>query len=142
MDNSLNNNMYICLVMTNLSKVFNEHLIDFLNDVISIFPQNTDLQTGRTFIIGIKKVNPKSLIKIWKMSVNDIYLDKINEGNMDFFITKDYSQDIPSQTPNNVLNIIEDIKVLLRETTEENKEKSLKYVQNLCKICKLYYDTK
>jgi len=141
-DNSLNNNMYICLVMTNLSKVFNEHLIDFLNDVISIFPQNTDLQTGRTFIIGIKKVNPKSLIKIWKMSVNDIYLDKINEGNMDFFITKDYSQDIPSQTPNNVLNIIEDIKVLLRETTEENKEKSLKYVQNLCKICKLYYDTK
>mgnify|MGYP006099141431 FL=1 len=142
MDNSLNNNMYICLVMSNLSKVFNEHLIDFLNDVISIFPQNTDLQTGRTFIIGIKKVNPKSLIKIWKMSVNDIYLDKINEGNMDFFITKDYSQDIPSQTPNNVLNIIEDIKVLLRETTEENKEKSLKYVQNLCKICKLYYDTK
>ena len=142
MDNSLNNNMYICLVMSNLSKVFNEHLIDFLNDVISIFPQNTDLQTGRTFIIGIKKVNPKSLIKIWKMSVNDIYLDKINEGNMDFVITKDYSQDIPSQTPNNVLNIIEDIKVLLRETTEENKEKSLKYVQNLCKICKLYYDTK
>jgi hypothetical protein len=134
--------MYICLVMPNLIKVFNEHLIDFLDDVISIFPENTDLQTGQTFIIGIKKINPKSLIKIWKMSVNDIYLDKINDGNMDFFLTKDYSQDIPQQTSTNVLTIIEDIKVLLRETTEENKEKSLKYVQNLCKICKLYYDTK
>ena len=64
--------------MPNLIKVFNEHLIDFLDDVISIFPENTDLQTGQTFIIGIKKVNPKSLIKIWKMSVNDIYLDKNN----------------------------------------------------------------
>ena len=63
MDNSLNNNMYICLVMTNLSKVFNEHLIDFLNDVISIFPQNTDLQTGRTFIIGIKKSDGQILVK-------------------------------------------------------------------------------
>tara|TARA_B110000008_G_scaffold215124_1_gene214409 strand:- start:1355 stop:1780 length:426 start_codon:yes stop_codon:yes gene_type:complete len=140
-NNNLNNNMYICLAMPNLVKVFNDHLIDFLDDVRSIFSENTDLQTGYTFIIGIKKVNPKSLIKIWKISINDIYLDKIKEGDMDFFLNKDYSYDIPKQS-SNVLTIIEDIKVLLRETTTENKNKSLKYVQNLCKICKLYYDTK
>jgi len=67
------------------------------------------------------------------------FAQNYHRGNI---LTKDYSQDIPQQTSTNVLTIIEDIKVLLRETTEENKEKSLKYVQNLCKICKLYYDTK
>ena len=107
--------------MANLLKVFNNHLVEFLDDVIRIFPENTDIQTGRTFIIGIKKVNPKKIIDIWKRYVN-----------------KDYTQDL-QYTSGNVLNIINKVKIQLRETSNENKEKALKYVQNLCKICNLYY---
>ncbi len=127
--------------MTNLVKVFNDHLIEFLDDVITIFPENTDIQTGRTFIIGIKKVNPKKIIKSWKMYINDKYIDEIDNSNMDFFINKDYTQDL-QYTTGNINNIINNIKNLLRETSQENKDKSLKYVQNLCKICNLYYTNK
>ena len=127
--------------MSNLVKVFNDHLIEFLDDVITIFPENTDIQTGRTFIIGIKKINPKKIIKSWKMYINDKYIDEIDKSNMDFFINKDYTQDL-QYTTGNINNIINNIKILLRETSQENIDKSLKYVQNLCKICNLYYANK
>ena len=127
--------------MSNLVKVFNNHLVEFLDDVIRIFPDNTDIQTGRTFIIGIKKVNPKKIIDIWKRYVNDIYESEISEGNMDFFLNKDYTQDL-RYTTKNVIGVINTIKVQLRDTSKENKEKALKYVQNLCKICNLYYENK
>jgi len=127
--------------MSNLVKVFNEHLIEFLDDVITIFPENTDIQTGRTFIIGIKKVNPKKIIKSWKMYINDKYIEEIDKNNMDFFINKDYTQDL-QYTTGNVNNIINNVKKLLLKTSQENKDKSLKYVKNLCKICNLYYANK
>lgn len=124
--------------MTNLLKVFNNHLVEFLDDVITIFPENTDIQTGRTFIVGIKKVNPKKIIEIWKTYVNDKYIQEINDGNWDFFINKDYTEDL-QYTSSNVVNVINDVKIQLRDTSNENKQKALKYVQNLCKICNLYY---
>ena len=124
--------------MTNLLKVFNNHLVEFLDDVITIFPENTDIQTGRTFIVGIKKVDPKKIIEIWKTYVNDKYIQEINDGNWDFFINKDYTEDL-QYTSSNVVNVINDVKIQLRDTSNENKQKALKYVQNLCKICNLYY---
>ncbi len=127
--------------MSNLIKVFNNHLLEFLDDVITIFPDNTDIQTGRTFIVGIKKVNPKKILDIWKRYVNDLYQQEISEGNMEFFLNKDYTQDL-QYTTGNVIGIINDIKIQLRDTSKENQEKALKYVQNLCKICNLYYQNK
>ena len=126
--------------MSNLVKVFNDHLLEFLDDVITIFPDNTDIQTGKTFISSMKTVNPKKLIKLWKLYVNDIYLNEINNGNMDFFLNKDYTHDL-RHTSEKAVNIINDVKVSLRKTSKENKKKALKYVQNLCKICDLYHKT-
>ena len=127
--------------MSNLVKVFNDHLIEFLDDVIRIFPDNPDLKAGRTFISGLKKVNPRKIIEVWKTFVNDMYLDEINNGNLEFFIGKDYTHDVRYMSPN-VLQIIENIKLPLKQTQNENKKKTIKYVQNLCKICDLYYKTK
>ena len=124
--------------MSNLVKVFNDHLVEFLDDVIRIFPDNADLQTGRTFIVGLKKVNPRKIIEVWKNFVNDLYLEEINKGNLEFFIEKDYTHDVRYMSPN-VLQIIENIKLPLKQTQNENKKKTIKYVQNLCKICDLYY---
>ena len=66
-------------------KLFNNHLIEFISDVISIFPKNLDLKTGLTFVEGIKKVNPKKLIQVWKINVVDIYKTQIAKNNFDFF---------------------------------------------------------
>ena len=37
--------------MSNLLKVFNNHLVEFLDDVITIFPENTDIQTDEHLLL-------------------------------------------------------------------------------------------
>ena len=123
----------------NLTKLFNNHLVEFLEDVIEIFPENVDLKTGLTMIEGLKFAKPKYLISIWKTSIVDIYEEQIMEGDKNFFINKNYENDLAEDNKNKVLNIIDDVKKLMRETSEENRDKTMKYVQNLTKICKLYY---
>tara|TARA_B110001454_G_scaffold218409_1_gene246281 strand:- start:1304 stop:1693 length:390 start_codon:yes stop_codon:yes gene_type:complete len=124
---------------TSLVKVFNNHLLEFIDDVLRIFPDNIDLKTGKTFIEGIKKINPKSLIKIWKISVVDLYKKQINNNDYTFFLNKDYKNDLPTDSTNKTMQIINDIKNLLKETSIKNKKKSMKYVQNLTKICILFF---
>ena len=120
-------------------KLFNNHLIDFINDVISIFPNNLDLRTGLTFVEGIKKVNPKKLIQVWKISIMDFYKEQIENNNYDFFLNKDYKEDLPVDHDNKLVDIIEDIKTLLKNTSKANQTKAMKYVQNLSKMSNLYF---
>ena len=72
------------------------------------------------------------------VNLDEKYIEEINKGNWDFFINKDYTEDL-QYTSSNVVNVINDVKIQLRDTSNENKQKALKYVQNLCKICNLYY---
>ena len=127
------------MTTTSLVKVFNSHLLEFIDDVIRIFPKNLDLKTGKTFIEGIKRINPKSLIKIWKTSVVDLYKNEIENNDYTFFLNKNYKNDLPHDSTNRTLQTINSIQILLKDTNKKNKEKSMKYVQNLTKICTLYF---
>ena len=126
--------------MSSLLKAFNNHLIEFLDDIISIFPNNLDVRTGKTFIEGIKKVNPKSLILFWKESILDLYEDQIEKGDSTFFLNKDYKYDLGEEGTNRAMEVINDIKNLVRDTSLKNKNIAMKYMQNLTKLCKLYFN--
>ena len=52
-----------------------------------------------------------------------------------FFINKDYKNDIGNEVQ--TLKVLEDIRSLVKNTTNENQKKAMKYIQNLTKICKL-----
>ena len=123
--------------MSSLLKAFNNHLLEFVEDVIRIFPENLDIKTGKTFIEGIKRVNPKKIITYWRVNILNLYEREITEGDISFFVNKDYRNDIGTEAQS--LKVLEDIRKLVRETTQENKEKAMKYIQNLTKICKLYF---
>ena len=123
--------------MSSLLKAFNNHLLEFVEDVIRIFPENLDIKTGKTFIEGIKRVNPKKIITYWRDNILNLYEQEISDGDITFFINKDYRNDIGTEAQS--LKVLEDIRKLVRETTQENKEKAMKYIQNLTKICKLYF---
>ena len=110
-----------------------------MDDIISIFPNNLDLKTGKTFIVGLTKVSKKKLIGIWKTSVVDVYEEAILKGDKEYFINKDYGEDLGEVGTDKMMSVIEDVRGLMRKTSEENKEKAMKYLQNLTKICKLYY---
>ena len=123
--------------MSSLLKAFNNHLLEFIEDVIRIFPENLDIKTGKTFIEGVKRVNPKKIITYWRDNILNLYEREITEGDITFFVNKDYKNDIGTESQS--LKVLEDIRKLVRETTQENKQKAMKYLQNLTKICKLYF---
>ena len=122
-----------------LKELFCNQLLEFMDDVITIFPNNLDLKTGKTFIIGLTRVSKRKLMGIWKTSVVDIYEDAILKGDTEYFINKDYSDDLGEGGTDKMMSVIEDVRGLIRNTSKENKEKAIKYLQNLTKICKLYY---
>ena len=122
-----------------LKEVFCNQLLEFMDDVLRVFPNNLDLKTGKTFIVGLTKVSKKKLISIWKTSVVDVYEKEIMSGNKEYFINKDYSEDLGEGGTVKMMSVVVEIRMLIRNTSEENKDKAIKYLQNLTKICKLYY---
>lgn len=122
-----------------LKELFCNQLLEFMDDILSVFPNNLDLKTGKTFIVGLTKVSKRKLIGIWKTSVVDVYEEAIMNGDKEYFINKDYSNDLGEGGTDKMISVIEDVRVLIRNTSEENKNKAIKYLQNLTKICKIYY---
>lgn len=101
---------------------------------------NTDIEDSRIYFNGIKRANPSLLLKIWYTYICVPYKEQINEGDLSFFLEKDYSQDL-SLLPNNkeLLNIIDNsLRYPIRGMTAINKEHCMKYIQILCKLSEAY----
>ena len=77
--------------MTNptILSAFNDHFMEFVNDIISIFPEDADIIIAKNYFVLIRKANPKMIIKIWQNYIADKYKDAISNGNISFFINKD-----------------------------------------------------
>ena len=124
---------------TTVLRAFNTHLFEFLNDIISILPDNVGLVTTKNSFEMYKKANPTLLIKIWYSYVYLPYAKIIDEGNLDFFIEKDYTSELSGlANAGNVSNAIDALRGQIREMSETNRTHSLEYIQNLCKLSNMY----
>ncbi len=124
-------------------KSFLNHLMDFVSEVIILYPNNINLKTGQTFLEMLRKANPKKVIVCWNESVLKLYENDIQEDNFDFFEKKDYKDDLFrngwGEQIESILKIIDEIKEELKVESKDNKKKALKYMINLNKLCKLYF---
>jgi hypothetical protein len=122
---------------TNLLTVFNDHFSEFVNDIQSVFPDDPDILTAKNALLAIRKANPKLLVKIWIKFVYTPYRNEIDAGDINFFITKDYSDDLAKAKNDNADKIMESIDRLrkpVKEMSSENQAKTMKYIQNLSKL--------
>jgi hypothetical protein len=120
---------------------FNKQIFDFLEDVNNMI-NNPDIETSRIYFNGLKRANPSLLLKIWYNYICIPYKEQINEGDLSFFLEKDYSQDL-SLLPNNkeLLNIIDtSLRNPIRGMTAINKTHCMKYLQILCKLSEAYHN--
>ena len=119
---------------------FNNHIIEFFDDVVIIFPNNTDVFLARSSLIAMRKINPKLIIKMWKEYIFDKYNDEIMKGNIDFFIKKDYADDLKyTANSNTILEKISTLRDPINQMGTENTNKTIKYIQNLSKLSNIYY---
>lgn len=117
-------------------KTFNNHFLEFMDDIITVFPRELDLKTSRTFLSGMIKVKKKIGIKSWYNWVYKPYKENIDVRDFDFFLNKDYTSDVGS---NDIVAGIEKMRQKIKLLSDDSKEKSLNYVYNLSKLSELYY---
>jgi|TARA_B110000858_G_C17419287_1_gene300367 hypothetical protein len=123
-----------------IQKAFNKHFIEFVDDIASYFSDRVEIQTTANALRMMRKTNPKLIINVWYSSIVQVYDEQIERGDINFFITKEYSEDVADLDGNDeVLNGIDKIREPIQKMPIEDQEKSMKYVQNLTKLCKLYY---
>tara|TARA_Y200000002_G_scaffold83245_1_gene66004 strand:+ start:8163 stop:8603 length:441 start_codon:yes stop_codon:yes gene_type:complete len=133
------NHIFLMNDKSSVSKGFNRHFFDFLNDILNIYPENKDIKFAIRSFENIKKLNTTIIIKVWKKQVYDPYQKEIDEGNIDFFIEKDYKADLGDiGQAAEIVKIIENVKGPIRSMDAKNKEFCAKYIQNLSKLSKIY----
>ena len=124
---------------SSILKAFNTHFFEFIQDIIFIFPENTDLKATKTALEMLKRGNPTCIIKIWNANVYEKYKDVINNGDISFFFDKDYNADVSSMSNSGeIVKAIDKMREPVRNMSEESKSHSLKYMQNLCKLSCMY----
>lgn len=120
---------------TNFLTVFNDHFSEFVNDIQSVFPEDADILTAKNALITIRKANPKLLVKIWVKYVITPYKEQIDSGDINFFINKDYSNDLVKYDgADKIMESIDRLRNPVKQMSPDNQAKTMKYIQNLSKL--------
>ena len=123
-----------------LLTAFNNHFLEFVNDIACVFPKNKDIKLSKNVVSTLKAANPRLIIRIWKEYVSDPYSKKIEEEDISFFIEKDYSNDVTYIESNGYIKkSIDRLREPIRKMGKENQDKSMKYMKNLTKLANLYF---
>jgi len=118
---------------------FNDHYMEFVNDIIRVFPDNADILTAKNSFTLIRKANPKMIIKIWHKYVVEKYEEIIDSGDISFFIAKDYKDDLTNaDNSEKITEAIDRLRNPVKLMTPEEQQKVMKYIQNLKKLSAIY----
>jgi hypothetical protein len=123
---------------TNILSAFNDHFLEFVNDVQSVFPDDTDILTAKNSFLAARKANPKLIVKIWKVYVVEKYRKEIESGNIEFFINKDYTNDVSvSPYSDKITEAIDRLRDPVKKMNSDEQTKTMKYIENLTKLSDL-----
>lgn len=115
---------------------FNNHFLELVNDVKVVFPDDLDIATIQNAFNKMRKANPRLIMSVFKEYVAGPYRSEIDMGDIEFFISKDYKQELKNN--NAILEKIDCLREPIRAMNKEEQQKVIKYMQNLCKLCDLY----
>jgi len=124
---------------SNILSAFNDHFVEFVSDIHSVFPDDTDVLAAKNALTAIRKANPKMIIKIWNVFIVGKYKNEIESGNLDFFINKDYSNDVSNaDNSSKIMESIDRLRAPIKLMGKDNQEKTMRYIQNLTKLAAIY----
>ena len=120
---------------TNLLTIFNNHFVEFLTYKQNVYPEDKDILTAKNSLVAIRKANPKLIVRIWITYVANPYQDRIIAGDVNFFIEKDYANDLTrSAHADQIMECIDRLRDPVKQMSPDNQAKTMKYIQNLCKL--------
>jgi hypothetical protein len=118
---------------------FNNQFLEFIEDILRLFPNDPDIIASKNSLLLVKRVNPRLIIMTWRDLIATPYQQQIEEGGIDFFLQKDYSEDLKNAPDvEKTLAIIERLRTPLRNLHEGDKDMAMKYITNLTKLSLMY----
>ena len=82
--------MYI-MDQRQILSAFNDHFMEFVDDVQLVFPNNDDIATVKTSLVSFRKANPRLILLAFKDSVIGRYRNEITKGDLNFFIDRKFN---------------------------------------------------
>jgi hypothetical protein len=130
----------------NYLSVFNDQFFELMEDIIRLFPEKKGLKTTKQVFEASRKMNPKIIMEMLNLYLLKPYEEQILNDDFDFFINKDYTQDIAilprgealNSSDEKILKGIDSIRGPLSELPDEDKVKILQYYKNLIQLTSLY----
>lgn len=117
---------------------FNNLLISLARSIATVCPKSV---VG-TYIKDIEKSikNKQNFVKFIELFCVKVlkYKSAIDSGNDDFFINKDYAEDLDNA--NTYFDYVISLKSIWHELKPENKEIVKQYMRILCELCQQYYN--
>jgi hypothetical protein len=124
---------------SNILMAFNDHFSEFITDVSNVFPKNADILTAKNSLTLIRKANPKIIIGIWYSHIVLKYKSMIEQGDIRFFIDKNYSDDLnDAANSDKIMEAIDRLRLPIKMMSNEDQGKTMKYIQNLSKLAEIY----
>ncbi len=124
---------------SNILTAFNDHFVEFVTDIQSVFPEDHDILVAKNSLLAIRKANPKMIVKIWNTYIVGKYKAEIEKGDITFFINKDYSQDLVyANNPDKIIESIDRLRMPIKSMNPVDQAKTMKYIQNLTKLASMY----
>lgn len=118
---------------------FNNQFMEFIEDIIRIFPEDKDIIASKNSLIMMKKMNPRLIVCAWRDFIAKPYQKDIEDGGMEFFLSKDYREDLVNMPDaEKILDVIERLREPLRNLHDDDKKTSLQYISNLTKLSIMY----
>ena len=118
---------------------FNDHFIEFVSDIISVFPDDIDIISAKNSFLLIRKANPKMIIKIWHKYVVEKYESEIDIGDIGFFINKDYTADLSNaENSDKIMESIDRLRNPVKLMNDAEQKITMQYIQNLKKLSVIY----
>jgi hypothetical protein len=77
-----------------LSSTFNQQFSTLFKLIQTNLPNNTEITKAVKYMDDLRRVNPRIAIVMWKQFVVIPYGERICAGDIDFFLTKDYTSDL------------------------------------------------
>ena len=119
---------------------FNDQFKELIEDIERIFPNDVEIRTCKNALITMRKANPKLIITSMKPYLLK-YQKQIEANDVNFFIDKNYVEDVGFKKEENTkifLDKIEQLRQPLHNMGLEDKDKITNYMKNLLQLVLLY----
>ena len=120
---------------------FNNSMDQFLAEMVAILPADENIALAKNAVLAARKANPKLLVKMWRQLVVGPYEDRIVAGDIQFFLDRDYTEDIQKLGDDSKLEkaivIIQSIKDAIASLSCEQTRGAVAHIQRLTALSKL-----